>query len=346
MPLFNLLRRRKRIAFGIDIGHSGLKVAVFRREGERKVVEKLHLRNFPPGVMAGGKVMGEDTVVEAIKDIWRKETFPKGTLVAAVPGGNVEVKRIRLPVMDKKELDRYVALEAEQAFAMHFLSLIIDYVILEEEKDHMDLLVVAVPRDKVALAKDLFYRAGVDLHVLDVKPLALYRLFTFLGGDKLEGLSVILDIGKSITTVVMVLDGEFLCAREVYVGGDVVTEMIQKEEGLTYGEAEALKKEKFSQKPHGKKILNKFVVSLGHELKLVLDSCRLWLESGEGEVRRVFYTGGGALLENFDKAFEERFDVEAKSMYYLNSERMMGERVEVLDRYSVALGLSIRGAVI
>lgn len=344
--MFNLLRRRKKFAFGIDIGHSGLKVAVFRREGERKVVEKLHLRNFPPGVMAEGKVMGEDTVVEAIKDIWRKETFPKGTLVAAVPGGNVEVKRIRLPVMDKKELDRYVALEAEQAFAMPFLSLIIDYVILKEERDHMDLLVVAVPRDKVALAKDLFYRAGVDLHVLDVKPLALYHLFTFLGGDKLEGLSVILDIGKSITTVVMVLDGEFLCAREVYVGGDVVTEMIQKEEGLTYGEAEALKKEKFSQKPHGKKILNKFVVSLGHELKLVLDSCRLWLESGEGEVRRVFYTGGGALLENFDKAFEERFDVEAKSMYYLNSERMMGERVEVLDRYSVALGLSIRGAVI
>ncbi len=308
------------------------------------MVEKLHLRNFPPEVMSEGKVVDEEAVVRSLRDLWRGESFPKGTVVAAVPGGNVEVKKIRLPVMDKKELDRYVALEAERVFAMPFLSLVIDYVVLKEEKDYTDLLVVAVPREKVTMVRELFYKAGIELHVLEVNALALYHLLTFLDGERFKGLSVLLDVGKSTTTVVIILDGELLCAKEVFVGGDVVTEMIQNEEGLTYGEAEALKRGGFSQKPYKRKILDKFVISLGHELKLVLDSCRLWLESGEGEVKRVFYTGGGALLEDFDKAFEERFDVEVKSVYYLDFEGVLGEGGEALDRHSVALGLSIRGA--
>ncbi|GEM_PF-1477461 len=345
MVLFNLLKRKKRFAIGIDIGHSGLKVVTFHGEGQRGTVEKLHLRDFSPGAMDAGRVEDEGELVEALRELVREGLIPKGKMVASVPGGKVEVKRIRVPAMGPKEVDRYVAMEAEQAFTLPFLSLTIDYAVMKRTEEYSDLLVVGVPREQVTLARELFHKAGVDLHVLDVKPLALYHLFSFLGGDEFEGLSVVLDVGRSVTTMVLVMNGEVLCAREVYLGGDMITEMIQAKEGIVYQEAEKLKREEFSHKPYEMEILDKFVVSLGHELRLVLDSCRLWLEPGEAEVKRLFYTGGGASLKNFGRAFEEKFDVEARNMYYLNAKDVLGGRVEELDRYSVAVGLSVRGAV-
>ena len=346
MILFNLLRRKKRFSIGVDIGHSGLKVVVLRSGEGREQVEKWYLRDFPSGTIVDGRVEKDEVVIRALKDLTEKEIIPKGKLVSAVFGGRSEVKKLRLPVVGSKDLDRYVASEAEQAFALPYLSLVLDYVILREDDYGVEVLAAGVPRDKVASVRELFQRAGIDIHVLDVRPMALYHLFSYLNGDRYGGLSLVLDVGKRVTTIVLVKEGELVCAREVYLGGDTITEMVQREEGVSFEEAERLKVEKLTDGPYEEKILDKFIVSLGHDLKLVLDSCRVLLDSEAAEVERLFYTGGGASLKNFGKVFGERFDLEVKNVYHLGlRDGFVEGEVKALDRFSVALGLAIRGAV-
>ncbi len=346
MILFNLLRRKKRFSIGVDIGHSGLKVVVLKRgEGEEKV-EKWYLRDFPHGTMVDGRIERGEVVLEALRDLVRQEIIPKGKVVSAVFGGRSEVKRLKIRISGTRDLDREVAMEAEHSFALPYLSLMLDYVVLGEGPEGVDVLAAGVPRDKVTAVRELFSRADIDIHVLDVRPIALYHLFSYLGGGDYGGLSVILDVGKCITTVALIMDGELLCAREVYFGGDMITEMVQRKEGVSFEKAERLKIGRLTSMPYEREVLDKFIVSLGHELKLVLDGCRLLLASGDSEVRRLFYTGGGASLKNFGKIFEERFDLEVKNVYHLGLRNgLVGGEVETLDRFSVALGLAIRGAM-
>ncbi len=346
MVLFNLLRKKERFSIGVDIGHSGLKVVVLRNNEGEEQVERWYLRDFPSGTIVDGRVEKEEVVVRALKDLMEKEIIPKGKLVSAVFGGRSEVKKLRLPVVEGKDMDRSVASEAEQAFALPYLSLVLDYVILREDGYGVEVLAAGVPRDKVASVRELFQKAGIDIHVLDVRPMALYHLFSFLGGDGYRELSVILDVGKRVTTIVLVKEGELVCAREVYLGGDTITEMVQREEGVSFEEAERLKMEKLTGGPYEEKILDKFIISLGHDIKLVLDSCRVLLGSGAAEVERLFYTGGGASLKNFGQVLGKRFDLEVKNVYHLGPRNgFVGGEVKALDRFSIALGLAIRGAM-
>jgi len=346
MVLFNLLKRKERYHIGIDIGHSGLKVTVLVSTGDGMVLEKCFLNDFPSWAIVDGRVENERVVVTALRNLIKRELVPKGKVISTVIGGGTEVNRMRLPLVDSKDLDRYVAMETERVFSLPMTALTLDYSILKKDKEHMDVLAVGVPRGKVSQVGDLFERAGLDLHVLEVKPLALYHLFTFLGGDKYMGVNLVVDVGKNTTTVLLMKNGELVCARETQFGGDAINEAIQREETVTYEQAEKLKKKGPDERPYMGRVTGNFITSLGHELRLVLDKCRVLLESGEGEVERVFFTGGATSLENFAKVFEEMFDVKVKNVYDLKLQGIAGvEDMEALDRYSVSLGLAIRGAL-
>ncbi len=183
------------------------------------------------------------------------------------------------------------------------------------------------------------------LHILDVAPLALYHLLDFIEVKDLQGLPLLIDVGKCLTTFVVLEDRQPVYVKGIPLGGDWVTYKIHKEGGVPYGEAEIIKTEELSEKPYAGELVRDFVMALARELKLSLGECKELIRQSDGEVNRILYTGGGGSLVGFEKVFQEMFDLELKSIYYfISGEEMKGWGI-FLDRCSVALGFALRGLI-
>jgi len=342
--LFNLLKKKGRSAVGVDLGHSGLKVAVLKEEKGRRVVENLLVRNFPPGTLLEDKILERENLVAALRDMWTRESLSKDRVVAGVLG-RVRMKRATVSPMDQEALDRYLALEGESLFGLPFSQLVVDYVVLAHREEDMALLVVGVPLNLVSAVREIFQEAAVELHILDVAPLALYHLLGFTEVGDLPGLSLLIDVGKCFTTFVVLEDRQPIYAKGISLGGDWVTYKIHKEEAVPYVEAEAIKVNELSEKPYAGELVRDFVMTLARELQLSLGECKELIRQGDGEVNRILYTGGGGLLVGFEKVLQEMFDLEVKNIYYFISGEEMRRWDSFLDRCSVALGLALRGLV-
>ena len=187
-------------------------------------------------------------MVATLRDMWTRGPLSKDRVVASILG-RVEMKRATVSPMYQEALDRYLALEGESLFGLPFSQLVVDYVVLREED--MDLLVVGVPLNLVSAVREIFQEAAVEFHILDVAPLALYHLLGFIEVGDLTGLSLLIDVGKCFTTFVALEDRQPIYAKGISLGGDWVTYKIHKEEGVSHGEAEAIKLNELSEKPHG-----------------------------------------------------------------------------------------------
>jgi len=97
--------------------------------------------------------------------------------------------------------------------------LVVDFAVLEEEVEgepgKMRVLLAAVRRELAEKYRDLFIQTGLRLRVIDLVPLALYRLFRTLGA---RGNAIAVDVGENYSHVMLMEDGKLTFSRAVNIG--------------------------------------------------------------------------------------------------------------------------------
>jgi type IV pilus assembly protein PilM len=225
----------------------------------------------------------------------------------------------------------------------------LDYQLLESVDSQMDVLLVAVKKDKILNHTNVLAQAGKTPTVVDIDAFALQNCYE-ANYDPTPGQTVaLLNVGASVMNINIVRDGIPLFTRDVSVGGNQYTDTLQKELDLSYEDAERLKKGEAIAgvaEENRTNILRSVSDILILEIQKTFDFFRA-TATGEN-IQRIYIAGGTARVPGLVDLLREEFALPVEELYpfrkiVINPGRHSEEQVrELAPRLAIAVGLALR----
>jgi type IV pilus assembly protein PilM len=341
--------KRKKQVVGCDVGSSSIKIVELKplKNGEYQLVHAA-IANLSPEAIVDGAIMDSSLVVEALSRLIADNNIRNPNFGGSLSGHSVIIKKIQLPAMTEAELTESIQWEAEQYIPFDINDVNLDYVVLESSGDSMDVLLVAVKKDRIADYTSVVVQAGKEPVLVDVDVFALQNAYetNYSAGDGTVGL---VNIGASVMNINVLHNGTSIFWRDVAFGGNQYTEAIQRELNLPREEAERLKLgeqvgEHSLQQVMG--VLNSVSEDLAAELQKTFGF--FVATSSVDRLDRVVLGGGSSLVLNLDTILKERFQVDVEVMNPFRNIRYSESDFdpEWINRHApamaVAVGLAVR----
>ncbi len=252
--------------------------------------------------------MDSSLVVEALTGLISENGIKNTKFGGSLSGHSVIIKKIQLPSMTEAELAESIQWEAEQYIPFDINDVNLDYVVLETGgSDSMDVLLVAVKRDRINDYTSVVVQAGKEPVLVDVDVFAVQNAFESNYSSRGETVALV-NVGASVMNINVLHDGNSVFWRDVAFGGNLYTEAIQREFNLPREDAEKLKLgEEVGQvsKSQIDSVLGAASEDLAAELQKTIDF--FVATSSVDRLDRVMLSGGGALVANLETILQERF---------------------------------------
>src|SRR6478752_3458346 len=237
----------RRQLVGLDIGSSAIKVAQLKESKGRYFLQKFGVKPLESEVIVDGTVMDEGRVVSAIQELFAEANVKNKHVAISISGHAVIVKKISLPPMPDEELEGQVKLAAEQYIPFDINEVNIDFHVLpsdasEDQQGDMPVILVAAKKDKINELTELVKGAGLMPMVMDVDAFAIENMHAINYPMSQDETTALVNVGASVMNINIVSKGTSLFTRDIPIGGNRYTESMQRELGLSYEDAEALKK--------------------------------------------------------------------------------------------------------
>ncbi len=203
---------------------------------------------LPEGAVVSGEILDEDAVSEAVAALWKRAKLPKKRVVIGTANQRVVVRQVDVPHMSEGELAQALPFQVQDSIPIPVDEAVLDFVPVEEfttpEGELMlSILAVAAHRDMVDGLMRVVGAAGLTAQAIDLQPFALARaVFSEAPGFDEEGPQGIIDIGASLTQVVLVRGGVIRFVRLLPRGGGDFTSALVDGLGIDRDEAAELKR--------------------------------------------------------------------------------------------------------
>ena len=247
-------------------------------------------------MIVDGTVMDEGRVVSAIKELLAANNVKLKQVAISISGHAVIVKKISLPPMPDEELDGQVKLSAEQYIPFDINEVNLDFHVLPpsenaDEQDEMSIVLVAAKKDKVNELTELVKAAGLIPIVMDVDAFAVENMYGVTCPASQEDTTTLVNIGASVMNVNIVRGGVSLFTRDIPLGGNRYSEAVQREMGVSFEEAEQLKKSDHDDDHTLAAVMESVNAEVASEIARTIDYFKT--TSSESEIARVLLCGGG-----------------------------------------------------
>ena len=233
-----------KLLLGLDIGSSSAKLCVLKDGRNGYELESVDREVFPADAIVDGSILDHPGVARALRTLLSRCKIKQKQCAIAISGYSVIVKRLSLPNQTEEELASNIRWEVEQHIPYNYDEVVYDTVILGRNANQstMDILLVASKRDVVNDYISVAKEAGLDVKVVDVASFALQNMVETVYGEPRPGTCTgIINIGASVTSMTMLTDGITTFTRDMTIGGNQITEEIQKKLGISREEAEGFK---------------------------------------------------------------------------------------------------------
>jgi len=235
------LFKKKKEVVGIDIGSSSVKVVQLK--DNKGSLQLLNVGIFPlsPEAIVDNTLMDSASIAAVIKNLVASLGIKIKDVVCSISGNSVIIRKIVLPAMPQEELEDQISWEAEQYIPFDINDVNMDFQILSPDSNDpskMNVLLVASKKDIINDYVSVFSEAGMQLSVVDVDSFAVQNAFEANHDYSSEDILALVNIGASVMNINVIKDGLTLFTRDVQMGGNLYTEEIQKQIGLSSEEAE------------------------------------------------------------------------------------------------------------
>jgi len=236
-----------RTAVGLDIGTSAVRAAEMSLRKRPAVLERFGQVALPVGAVRNGEVFDVDAVAAAIRHLWSSAGFTSKSVVLGVSNQKVVVRQVDLPWMPLAELRASLPFQVLDFIPMPVEDAVLDFHVLEEVTDErgaraLRVLLVAAVRPMVEAAMAAARKAGLQVSAVDLTPFAVLRALSAQPADGLAHVpEALVDVGASITNIVVHQGGVPRFVRILLMGGDDVTGAVAERVGVPHESAEAMK---------------------------------------------------------------------------------------------------------
>src|SRR6188474_2012958 len=232
----------KKNLVGLDIGSSSVKAVELAKKGTSLQLLNLGFENLQTDTIVDGQIMELNNVSNVISHIFSEHQIRTSRVAAGVNGHSVIVKNIVLPQMSQEELQESFAWHAEEHIPFDISDVNLDYHVTDITDEAIHVLMAACKRDKVANLKQAIQLAGKQPAVIDVDAFALQNCYELNYQPEPGQIVALLNIGASTTNINILNGNRSVFTRDASVGGNQYTGLLQKELGLNFGQAEAVKR--------------------------------------------------------------------------------------------------------
>jgi len=301
---------KKNQLVGIDIGSHSIKVAEIDDSKKGMILRNFGMIGLPQNAVVEGSIKEMEVVSAALKNLLKNLKIKNKNVATSISGYSVIVKKITIPKKEERDLEQSIQTESEQYIPFDINDVNLDFQILppekgeteEEEKELMDVLLVAAKKDIVEEYISLLHLTELNPVVLDIDPFALQNAFEISDHEQ-SGCHALVHIGAQQLTINVVKDGISIFTRDSSYGGAQVTREIQNKLDLPYQEAESLKlggkPMEISQRPSVEETFSSTVTKWAQEIKRALDFVTTTFS--DVKVKDILLSGGSSMLPGFSK---------------------------------------------
>ena len=348
-----MFKRGKKSMVGVDIGSSSVKAVELQGRGKDLQLLSLGFEALEADSVVDGQIIELNAVSNAISNIFNEHKIKTTQVAAGVNGHSVIVKNIVLPQMSDGELQESFAWHAEEHIPFDISDVNLDYHVMDRSGDAIHVLMAACKRDKVANLKQTIQLAGKQPTIIDVDAFALQNCYE-LNYDPQPGQVVaLLNIGASTTNINILNGVRSVFTRDATFGGNQYTSLLQKELGLTFDQAESVKRG--MPLPEGAEvrdvgpIMDTVSDILALEIQKTMDFYRATVEDGDTAVQKILISGGGSKLTGLADFLARRFEVSIEMFDPFRKIKVDARGFdpdymrEIVPELAIAVGLALRG---
>jgi type IV pilus assembly protein PilM len=306
--MFGITRGRNLV--GLDIGSSAVKAVELRKRGDSYELANFGLEPLGQDTVVDGAIMDALTVSAAIERIFDENKIKTRNVATSVSGHSVIVKRITVMAATDEDLHEAMPYEAQRHIPFDISDVNLSYQPLRGSPSGQgtDVMLVAAKREKILNHTNVLSQANRTPAVVDYDGFAVFNAFEANYHVPPETIVALLNIGASITNIVVGRGELPLFARDVSLGGNQYTDILQKELDLSYEDAEKLKQgqevksiTREQRIPHLRSVSEILML----EVQKTFDFFRQ--ATAAESIQQIYLAGGSAMIEGLVEQLEEEF---------------------------------------
>ena len=309
MALFS----RTKGVVGLDIGSYAIKLVELNERKGQYSLRNLGVESLSPEAIVDGSIMDSSLVVDAIEKLGTATGVRTPSYATSLSGHSVIIKKIELPTMEPEELAESIQWEAEQYIPFDINDVRMDYVLLPSsdfDSEQMEVLLVAVKREKVNDYVSVISQAGKQPALVDVDAFAIQNAYEANYDVDESRVIALVNMGAGVTTLNVLVRGQTVFWRDIAFGGSQFTDALQREFNLSFDQAENLKRgnslDEFNL-GDAQPVLNGVAAEMAGELQKTFDFFSA--TSGESAVDEMVLSGGCALTPGLQEVLGDKLGV-------------------------------------
>jgi len=343
----------KKNLVGLDIGSSSVKAVELGKKGASLQLLNLGFENLQTDTIVDGQIMELNNVSNVIAQIFSQHQIRTTRVAAGVSGHSVIVKNIVLPQMSQEELQESFSWHAEEHIPFDIADVNLDYELTSRSDDALHVLMAACKSDKIANVKQAIQLAGKQPVIIDVDAFALQNCYEVNYHPRPGEIVALLNIGAATMNINILNGTRSIFARDASAGGSHYTSLLQKELGLSFEQAEGVKRgmalpEGVEPRPI-QPIIETVSEALALEVKKTFDFYRATVQEGEATIQKILLAGGGSKLPGLADFLSRKFEIPVDVFDPFKQIDVDGKKFdpdylrEIVPEMAVAVGLALRG---
>ncbi|ARU28873.1 pilus assembly protein PilM [Cellvibrio sp. ARAG 10.3] len=311
MGILGFLEKKAKPVLGLDISSTSVKLLELSRHGDRYRVETYAVRALPPNAVVEKNINDQEAVAEVIKAMVKQSKTKLKHAAVAVAGSAVITKVIDMPAgLSDDAMETQISLEADQYIPFPLEEVAIDFEVQGESPrnpDQVEVLLAACRRENVEMRANVLELADLTPEKVDVEAYSMERAYELIA-DQLEDqdgqVVAIIDVGATMTTLSVLVDGKTVYTREQLFGGKQLTEEIQRRYGLSMEEAGLAKKQGGLPDDYESEVLGPFKEAV---VQQVTRSLQFFFSASQyNDVDYIILAGGVASMDGLVGLIEEK----------------------------------------
>ncbi len=359
-----IFKKKQKSYIGVDIGSTSVKIVELQR-----VKGRTHLINYgyssEESDFSDSKSnrLEPEKISKIITKICDKAGIVSKNAVAGLPSFAVFSSIINISSNNQKDLRAAVMWEAKKVVPLDLDEMILDWKVIEKNKDKKDplgekedagsqaeeqikVLLTGAPKNLINKYIEIFKTARINLLSLETEIFSMIR--SLVGNDPL--VAAVVDMGAVNTDIVVVEKGMPVFSRSLDMGGIMVTKAVKDSLRVDYKRAEQFKFDISSLGAGASDSQDAVPRAIKSAIEPIMNeveySLNLFQEKNNKKIEKLILSGGGSNLAEITGYLEKNLNIKviigdpwARVVYPLDLKPVLDE---VGAKMSIAIGLALR----
>lgn len=348
-----LFGNKKAPVIGLDIGSSYVRALQLSESGGGYRIEHFAMEPLREGVVVDKTVQDIEAISAAIDRAVKNSGTRSKACAIAVSGPAVFTKIIALPSnLAESDVESQIQIEANQYVPYPLDEVSLDFDILgpsARNPDLIDILLAASKSENVESRQDALEAVGLTAKVVDVEAFAIANAFELIRErdhlSKNEAVGIF-DIGRDLTTLLVLRGGRVIYNREHPFGGHQLTEETMRRYEMTPEQASFFERGEEGPEDFEREVLEPFQLNIVHQVSRAL---QFFASSNEySPISTIYLAGGTASLKGLAAMVQQELGLTTRVADPISGlDVAPSVAVSALKRNTpnlmVAMGLALRG---